>query len=96
MPLTAPAADKLLSQAGPRGDSFVLTLAGPQTVMAAGGHLPVGTVLQFIRSTRITNLDEVRSWRQAGTDGTINVQLEPGETREMTLQAASPGTLAFG
>jgi hypothetical protein len=91
MPLTAPAADKLLSQAGQQGDPFVLAFAAPQTVVAAGGQLSIGTVLQYIRSARITNLDEVRSWRLGGTDGTINVQLAPGETREMTMRAAPPG-----
>ena len=30
-----------------------------------------------MHSTRIANLDEVRAWQLAGTDGSIEVQFEP-------------------
>lgn len=88
VPLAAAAVDNLLSQIEQHGDQFVFAIAVPQTVVAAGGQLPIGTILQFIQSARVTNLAEVRAWRLSNPDGTTNVQLEPGETRGMTVRAA--------
>jgi hypothetical protein len=88
--LAAPAVDNLLSQIEQHGDQFVFAIAVPQTVAAAGGQLPVGTVLQFLKSARVSNPAEVRAWRLKGSDGAINVQLMPGESRSMTVRAAPP------
>jgi hypothetical protein len=63
MPLAAPAADNLLSQTEQHGDQFVFAIAVPQTVVAAGGQLPVGTVLQFLKSAASA------IWRRSGHGG---------------------------
>lgn len=89
-PLAAPAVDNLLTQIEQCGDSFMFAAAVPETVRAAGGHLPIGTVLHVMHSTRIANLDEVRTWRLDNADGSINVQFEPAGNRDMTVRAA-PG-----
>lgn len=94
VPLAAPAVDNLLSQIERHGDEFVFAIAVPQTVVAAGGQLPIGSVLQFIQSARVTNLAEVRAWRLSDPDGSINVQLGPGEGRSMTVRAAPSGPVA--
>ena len=65
--------------------------AVPETLRVAGGQLPLGLVLHIMHSTRIANLDEVRAWRLAGTDGSIDVQLEPAGNRDMTVRAAPDG-----
>lgn len=44
-----------------------------------------------MHSTRIANLDEVRAWRLAGTDGSIDVRFEPASNRDMTARAAAGG-----
>ena len=62
----------------------------------AGGQLPLGMVLHIMHSTRIANLDEVRAWRLAGADGSIDVRLEPASNRDMTVQAAPGGDPATG
>jgi hypothetical protein len=90
VPLAAPAVDNLLSQIEQHGDQFVFAIAVPQTVVAAGGQLPVGTVLQFLKSARVSNLAEIRAWHLKGSDGAINVQLVPGESRDMTVRTAPP------
>ena len=54
----------------------------------AGGQLPIGLVLHIMHSTRIANLDEVRAWRLAGTDGSIDVRFEPASNKDMTVRAA--------
>ena len=90
VPLAAPAVDNLLSQIEQHGDQFVFAIAVPQTVVAAGGQLPIGSVLEFIQSARVTNLAAVRAWRRSDPDGTINVQLGPGESKSMTVRAAPP------
>jgi hypothetical protein len=36
----------------------------------------------------VINLAEVRSWRPGKPDETINVQLQPGEIKGMTVRAA--------
>ena len=88
VPLAAPPVDNLLSQVEQHGDQFAFAIAVPQTVVVAGGQLPIGTVLQYIPSARITNLAEVRAWRLRKPDGTIKVQLQPGEIKGMTVRAA--------
>lgn len=90
-PMAAAAVDMLLSQTGQNGDQFALTVVIPQIVPAAGGQLPVGTVLQFMPSARVANLDEVRAWRAADVAGTVDVQLVPGETNKVTVRSAPTG-----
>jgi hypothetical protein len=57
----------------------------------AGGQLQLGPVLHIMHSTRIANLGEVRAWRLAGTDGSIDVRFEPASNRDMTARAAAGG-----
>jgi hypothetical protein len=92
--LSAAAVDGVLKQAGPQGGQFALAFAAPQTITVAGGQVPLGGVLQVAPAARIINLDEVRAWRQGSADGTTAVQLGPGDTREMTMQAAPPAALS--
>ena len=87
-PLAAPAVDNLLAQIDQHGERFMFAAAVPETLQVAGGQLPLGSVLHIMHSTRIANLDEVRAWRLAGTDGSIDVRLEPGGNRDMTVRAA--------
>jgi hypothetical protein len=91
--LPAAAVDGMLKQAGPQGSQFMLAFAATQTITVAGGQVPLGGVLQIAPAARIINLDEVRAWRQGSADGTTAVQLGPGDTRELTMQAAPPAAL---
>ncbi len=90
-PLAAPAVDNLLSQIEQHGNPFSFTAAAPETLQVAGGLLPLGLVLHIMHSTQIGNLDEVRTWRQAGGTGSIEVQFEPASNRDMTVRAAPGG-----
>ena len=83
-----PAVDNLLAQIDQHGDRFMFAIAVPETLSVASGQLPLGSVLHIMHSTRIANLDEVRAWRLAGPSGSIDVQLEPGGNRDMTVRAA--------
>lgn len=87
-PLAGPVVDNLLAQVDQHGERFMFALAVPETLAVAGGQLPLGSVLHIMHSTRIANLDEVRAWRQGGTGGRINVQLEPGGSKDMTVRPA--------
>ncbi len=87
-PLAAPAVDNLLTQIEQHGDPFMFAAAIPETVQAAGGQLPIGTVLHVMHSTRIANLAEVRAWRLADAEGSIDVQFEPACNKDMTVRAA--------
>jgi hypothetical protein len=93
-PLVAPTVDNLLTQIDQHGEPFMFAAAVPETVQAAGGQLPIGMVLHVMHSTRIANLDEVRAWRRGDAKGSINVQLEPAGTRDMTVRAAPGGVPA--
>jgi hypothetical protein len=88
-PLAAAAVDNLLAQIELHGNPFSFTTATPETLQVAGGQLPLGLVLHVMHSTRIANLDEVRAWRLAGTDGSINVHFEPASNRDMMVRAAA-------
>jgi hypothetical protein len=88
-PLAAPAVDNLLAQIGQHGNPFSFTAAMPETLLVAGGQLPLGLVLHVMHSTQIANLDEVRAWRLAGTGGSIEVRFEPANNRNMTVRAAT-------
>jgi len=90
-PLAAPAVDRLLAQIGQHGNPFSLTAAMPETLLVAGGQLPLGLVLHVMHSTQIANLDEVRAWRLAGTRGSMEVRFEPADNRNMTVRAAASG-----
>jgi hypothetical protein len=83
-PLAAPAVDDLLAQAEQHGERFMF--AAPETLAVAGGQVPLGPVLHIMHSTRIANLDDVRAWRRAATDGSIAVRLEPAGNRDMTVR----------
>lgn len=85
-PLAGAAVDNLLAQIDQHGERFMFALAVPETLAVAGGQLPLGSVLHILHSTRIANLDEVRAWRQASTIGSIDVRLEPGGNRDMTVR----------
>ncbi len=89
-PLAAPAVDNLLMQIEQHGERFMFAAAIPETLSVAGGQLPLGSVLHIMHSTRIANLDDVRAWRPAATDGSIDVHLEPVGNRDMTVRTA-PG-----
>ena len=88
-PLAASAVDNLLAQIEEQGNPFSFIAATPETLQVAGGQLPLGLVLHIMHSTRIANLDEVRAWRSADTDGSIDVQFEPASNKDMTVRAAS-------
>jgi hypothetical protein len=93
-PLAAPAVDNLLAQIEQHGNPFSFTAATPETLQAAGGRLPLGLVVHIMHSTRIANLDEVRAWRLADTDGSVDVHLEPASNTDMTVRAAAAEAMA--
>ena len=93
-PLAESAVDNLLTQIEQLGDRFAFALATPETVEVAGEQLPIGVVLHVMRSTRVANLDEVRAWRLAGADGSIEVRFEPASNKDMTVRAAPGGAPA--
>lgn len=90
-PLAAPAVDNLFAQIEQHGERFSFAAAVPETLQVAGGQLPLGMVLHIMHSTRIANIDKVRAWRLAGTNGSIGVRFEPATNRDMTVQAAVGG-----
>jgi len=65
--------------------------AVPETLSVAGGQLPLGSVLHIMHSTRIANLDDVRAWRLAARGGSIDVQLEPAGSSDMTVRTPPGG-----
>jgi hypothetical protein len=87
-PLAGSAVDNLLAQIDQHGERFMFAIAVPETLTVASGQMPLGSVLHIMRSTRIANLDEVQAWRLAAVSGSIDVQLEPGGNRDMTVRAA--------
>lgn len=91
--LSAAAVDEMLNLAGSHGGQFMLGLAAPQTIMVAGGQVPLGGVLQVAPAVRVMNQDEVRAWREGSAEGRTAVQLGPGDTRELTLRTAPPAAL---
>jgi hypothetical protein len=93
-PLTAPAVASMFTQIEQHGHPFSLAAATPEILQVAGGQLPLGPVLHIMHSARIANLDEVRAWRLASTDGSIDVRFEPGSNRDMTVRAAPGGSTA--
>lgn len=86
--MPAPTVDNLLMQIEQHGERFMFAAVMPEILSVAGGQLPLGPVLHIMHSTRITNLDDVRAWRLAGADGSIDVRLEPGGNTDMTVPAA--------
>jgi hypothetical protein len=86
-PCPAATVDNLLTQVEQHGERFMFAAAMPETLSVAGGKLPLGRVLHIMHSTRITNLDDIRAWQQAGADGSIDVRLEPAGNTDMTVRA---------
>jgi hypothetical protein len=78
----------LLEGINETGEVFSFFCRTQKTVQIGGGQLPVGWVMQIARSTRITNLEDVRAWHQAGAEGRIEVRLDPANTTEMTVRLA--------
>lgn len=84
----------LLAQIEAHGQPFALAVEQEETLLVAGGRLPLGVVRHVVPSTRMSNLDQVRAWYQAGAEGTIEVRLEPGDGNNgMTIRHVPGGCL---
>ncbi|MDQ2873496.1 MAG: hypothetical protein M3Y33_01150 [Actinomycetota bacterium] len=91
-PLRADAAGNLLAQIDAHGELFTFAAAHQQTLAVAGGHLPLGVVQHWMPAVRMSNLNDVRAWYQAGASGTIEVGLVPGDDKRMTIRQL-PGAI---
>jgi hypothetical protein len=86
--LDAAAVESLLEGINETGEVFTFFCRTQETIHIGGGQLPLGWVMQTAHSTRITNLEDVRAWYRASTDGRIEVRLDPANTNEMTVRSA--------
>lgn len=76
----------LLEQVDAHGQPFTFATVLEETLEVAGGRLPLGWVQRFVPAARMSNLDEVRTWYEAGAQGTIEVRLEPTDNNDMTVR----------
>jgi hypothetical protein len=86
--LDAAAVKSLLEGINETGEVFTFFSRIQETVQIGEGQLPVGWVMQIAHSTRITNLEDVRAWYEAGAEGRIDVRLDPANNTEMTVRLA--------
>ena len=91
-PLRADTAGNLLAQIDAQGELFAFGAAYQETLVVAGGHLPLGVVQHWMQAARMSNLDDARAWYQAGASGTIEVRLVPGDDKRMTIRQV-PGAM---
>ena len=86
----------LLAQVDAQGELFAFAAVQEETLLVAGGRLPLGLVQRWMPAARISNLDEVRSWYQAGAKGAVEIRLVPGEDKRMTIRHVPGGVLPPG
>jgi len=80
----------LLAQIDAQGELFAFVAVQEETLVVAGGQLPLGFVQRWMPVARMSNLDEVRAWYQLGARGTVEIRLVPGDDKRMTIRQA-PG-----
>jgi hypothetical protein len=83
----------LLAQIDAHGELFAFAAIQEETLVVAGGHLPLGWVQRWMPAARISNLDEVRAWYRAGAKEVIEVRLVPGDDKRMTIRHVPGGGL---
>jgi hypothetical protein len=84
-PLPADTASNLLAQIDAQGELFAFVAEHHETLVVAGGHLPLGVVRRWMPAVRIRNLDDVRAWDQTRARAIVEVQLVPGDDKRMTI-----------
>jgi hypothetical protein len=84
-PLPADTAGNLLAQIDAQGELFAFVAEYQETLVVAGGHLPLGVVRRWMPAVRMRNLDDVRAWYHTGARGTVEVRLVPGDDKRMTI-----------
>jgi hypothetical protein len=84
-PLPADTASNLLAQIDAHGELFAFVAEHQETLVVAGGHLPLGVVRRWMPAVRMCNLHDVRAWYQTGAKGTVEVRLVPGDDKRMTI-----------
>lgn len=90
--LPADTASNLLRQVDEQGELFAFIAMHHETLIVAGGHLPLGVVRRWMPAVRMSNLDDVQAWRRTGAKGTVEVRLVPGEDKRMTIRQV-PGAI---
>lgn len=76
----------LLTQSDENGGLFAFIAMHHETLLVAGGHLPLGVVRRWMPAVQIGNMDHVRAWQRQGAKGTVKVRLIPGEDSRMTIR----------
>ena len=79
-------ASNLLRQSDEQGGLFAFMALHNETLIVAGGHLPLGVVRRWMPAVAISNLDHVRAWRRKGAKGSVEARLLPGEDNRMTIR----------
>ena len=90
--LPADTVSNLLRQVDEQGELFAFIAMHHETLIVAGGHLPLGVVRRWMPAVRMSNLDDVQAWRRTGAKGTVEVRLVPGEDKRMTIRQV-PGAI---
>ncbi len=91
--LPADTASNLLRQIDAQGDLFAFVALHQETLVVAGGHVPLGVVQRWMPVVRMSNLDDVRAWHRTGANGTVQVRLVPGDDKRMTIRQIPGATL---
>jgi hypothetical protein len=76
----------ILEQIDIHGQPFVFATVIEETLEVSGGRLPLGWVQRSVSAARMSNLDDVKAWYEAGAHGTIKVRLEPAGNNNMTVR----------
>ena len=84
----------LLAQIDANGELFAFVAVQEETLVVAGGQLPLGLVQRWMPAAWVSNLDKVRAWYQAGAKGTVKVRLVPGDDKRMTIRHVPGGRLS--
>lgn len=90
--LPADTVRNLLRQVDEHGELFAFIAMHHETLVVAGGHLPLGVVRRWMPAVRMSNLDDVRAWHQTGAKGSVEVRLAPGNDKRMTIRQV-PGAI---
>ena len=64
-----------MREAGAASTGLTQPGRGTRQTSSPRGQLPLGWVQRAVPAARLSNLDEVRAWYQAGADGTVEVRL---------------------
>ena len=91
-PLPADTASNFLARIDAHGELFAFAADFQETLVVAGGHLPLGVVRRWMPAVQMSNLDDVRAWYQKGAKGAVEARLVPGDDNRMTIRQV-PGAI---